>query len=159
MYSMPSWQSMIKLVHVADLKVIVGDAIEVGDTGAGVRRMIPILGGEVSGPRIKGHIMNGGADYQILRKDGVTELDARYVIECEDRARIYVENWGLRQCPPELMERIRRGEPVDPALIYFRATPRFSTGDKNYSWLTRHVFVCDGVRRPNRVELAFYQVL
>jgi hypothetical protein len=150
---------MIKIVHIADLKVIVGDPIEVGETPAGIRRMIPILGGEVSGPRLKGHVMNGGADYQILRKDGVTELDARYVLELEGGAKVYVTNSGLRHGPPELMERIRRGEPVDPALIYFRATPRFETGHQNYAWLTRHIFVCDGVRRPNRVELAFYQVL
>jgi hypothetical protein len=150
---------MIKLVHVADLKVIVGDPIEVGETPGGDRRMIPILGGEVSGPRMKGHVMNGGADYQILRKDGVTELHARYVLELGGGAKIYVENSGLRHGPPELMERIRRGEPVDPTLIYFRATPRFETGHKDYIWLTRHIFVCDGIRRPNRVELAIYQVL
>ncbi len=150
---------MIKLLHVADLSVIVGDPIDVGDTGAGVRRVIPILGGEVTGPRIKGHVMQGGADYQILRKDGVTELHARYVLECENGAKIYVKHSGLRHGPPDAMERLRRGEPVDPKLIYFRATPRFETSDKNYNWLTRHIFICDGIRRPNRVELAFYQVL
>ena len=150
---------MIQLIHVADLQVKVGDPIEVGDTGSGVRRMIPILGGEATGPKIKGKILPGGADYQILRKDGITELDARYVIECEDHARIYVQNFGLRHGPPELMERLRRGEPVDPKLIYFRATPRFETSEPNYAWLTNHIFLCEGARRPNLVELAIHQVL
>ena len=150
---------MIKLVHIADLSVIVGDPIETGETPAGVRRAIPILGGQVTGPKMKGHILSGGADFQILRRDGVTELEARYVIEAEGGAKIYVENKGLRHGPAAAMERLRRGEPVDPALIYFRATPRFETADEKYRWLTRHIFVGDGIRRPNRVELAFYQVM
>ena len=150
---------MIKLVHVADLKVLVGAPVEIGDTPAGARRMIPILGGEATGPRLKGQVLGGGADYQILRRDGVTELQARYVLELEGGAKVYVENNGLRHGPPELMERMRRGEQVDPKQIYFRATPRFETADKNYLWLTRHIFLCEGVRLPTRVELAFYQVL
>ena len=133
---------MLQLLHIADLAVTVGDPIEVGDTGSGFRRIIPILGGTAIGPKMNGKILPGGADYQLLRKDGVTELDARYVIECEDRARIYVQNFGLRHGPPELMERLLLGEPVDPKLIYFRATPRFETSDPNYAWLTRHIFLC-----------------
>ena len=150
---------MIKLIHIADLDVIVGSPVEVGETPAGMRRVIPILGGKVSGPKIEGHILPGGADFQIVRRDGVTELQARYVIECESGSKIYVENSGLRHGSPEAMERLRRGEPADPKLIYFRATPRFETADTSYQWLTRHIFVCDGVRHPNRVGLAFYQVL
>ena len=150
---------MIRLTHVADLSVVVGDPIDVGETPAGARRVIPILGGTVTGTGLNGQVMSGGADFQILRKDGVTELEARYIIVTESGSKIYVENKGLRHGPPELMERLRRGEPVDPALIYFRATPRFETGDEKYRWLTRHIFLCDGVRRPNRVELAFYQVM
>ena len=146
---------MIKLLHVADFAVIVGDLIDIGEA----RRVIPILGGKVSGPLLQGHILPGGADFQILRKDGVTELEARYVIECQGGSKIYVENKGLRHGPADLMERMRRGEAVDPKLIYFRAVPRFETGDEKYRWLTRHIFVCDGVRRPARVELTVYQVL
>lgn len=147
------------LFHVADISVLVGEPIEVGESVAGARRVIPILGGTVTGPRLSGRVMPGGADYQLIRKDGVTELDARYVIECNDTARIYVANTGLRHGPPEAMERMRRGEPVDPALIYFRTTPRFETGDTSYDWLTRHIFICEGVRRPSSVHLALFQLL
>ena len=146
---------MIKFLHVADFAVIVGDPIAIGEA----RRVIPILGGKVTGPLLQGHILPGGADFQILRKDGVTELEARYVIECEGGAKIYVENKGLRHGPADAMERMRRGEAVDPKLIYFKATPRFETGDEKYRWLTRYIFVCEGVRRSTRVELAVYQVL
>lgn len=153
---------MIQLTHVADVTALVGTPIEIGKTAAGVRRMVPILGGEVSGPRLNGRILPGGADYQLIRSDGVAELQARYVIETEEGSRIYVENSGLRHGPAEAMERLRRGEPVDPALIYFRTTTKFeveiSAQAEAYSWLARHVFVCAGVRHPDRVQIAVYQV-
>jgi hypothetical protein len=149
---------MIELFHVADLTVVVGDPIEIGETPAGVRRVIPILGGEMSGPRIRGRVLSAGADFQILGNDGVTKLHARYVVECDNGSRIYIENTGLRHGPAEAMDRLRRGERVDPALIYFRTTARFETGDEAYRWLTRHIFVGAGARYPDRVELAIYQV-
>ena len=150
---------MIELRHVADLIVLVGNAVEIGETVAGVRRVIPILGGVVSGPRIQGRVLPGGADFQILRKDGVIELDARYIVESEDGSRIFVQNSGLRHGPAEAMDRMALGEQVDPALIYFRTTPRFETGDDTYRWLTRHVFAGSAVRHPDRVELSVYQIM
>ena len=149
---------MIQLEHVIDLVAFVGDPCEIGSTPAGFRRVIPITGGEARGPRLFGRILPGGADIQLLRNDGVAELHARYAIETPDGARIYVENCGMRHGPPEAMERIRRGEPVDPAAIYFRTTPRFETGDERYSWLMRHIFVAEGVRRPDSVEISIYAV-
>jgi Protein of unknown function (DUF3237) len=150
---------MIELRHVADIVVMVGNAIEIGATASGVRRVIPILGGEAFGPRLKGRILAGGADFQTHRKDGVIELDARYVIESENGSRILVQNSGLRHGPVEAMERLVRGEEVDPALIYFRTSPRFETGDDTYRWLMRYVFTGSAIRRPDRVELSVYQVM
>src|SRR5580704_10636121 len=141
------------LVHVADLVVRIAEPIEIGR-----RRMIPIAGGEVLGPRIHGKVLPGGADYQVMRADGVTDLHARYVIETEERQLIYVENSGIRYGPPELMEKLRRGELVDPALIYFRTTPRFETAAPGYEWLMRHLVLCSGARFPDRVEMRFFQV-
>ncbi len=146
------------LVHVADIAAKVGAPIEIGHIAGNLRRVIPVEGGEVLGPRIRGKVLPGGADFQIMRADGITELEARYVIETAEGHLIYVENRGVRWGAPELMEKIRRGEQVDPALIYFRATPRFETAAPGYEWLMRHVFVCAGARYPDRVELRFYQV-
>ena len=150
---------MIGLVHVTDLIVTVGQPIEIGPTAAGVRRLIPITGGEARGPRLLGRVLPGGADYQILRRDGVTELDARYAIQTDDGAIINVENIGLRHGPADAMERLQRGEEVDPSLIYFRTAPRFEIAADSYLWLTRHLFAAEGVRRPDRVELAVYQIV
>jgi hypothetical protein len=147
-----------QLEHVADLVVTIHAPIEIGRISGNLRRMIPIASGEVKGPKLFGKVVSGGADYQMLRADGVSELEARYVIELNDGGLVYVENRGIRFGPPELMEKIRRGEPVDPALIYFRSTPRFETAAPGYEWLMRHLFLCSGARYPDRVELRFFQV-
>lgn len=150
---------MIELAHAADLTVLVGQPIEIGETAVGVRRVIPILGGEVSGPRLQGRVLPAGADYQLIRADGVAELHARYVIEAAGGGRIYVENSGLRHGPAEAMERLRRGEAVDPTLIYFRTTTRFETNHEAFFWLARHIFVGAGARHPDRVLISIYQVM
>ncbi|MBV8850849.1 MAG: DUF3237 family protein, partial [Methylobacteriaceae bacterium] len=62
------------LSFVADIRVDVGEPIAVGETGLGLRRVVPILGGTVEGPRLNGRIVPGGGDFQILRADGVMEL-------------------------------------------------------------------------------------
>jgi hypothetical protein len=146
------------LLHVADLVVRIAEPIEIGRVAGNLRRVIPIAGGEMLGPRIRGRVLPGGSDFQLMRVDGVTDLQARYVIEIEDRQVIYVENSGVRYGPPELMEKLRRGETVDPALIYFRTTPRFETAAPGYEWLMRNLFICSGARFPDRVEMRFFQV-
>jgi hypothetical protein len=147
-----------ELVHVADLVVKIDPPIEIGRISGNLRRMIPIATGDVLGPKLYGKVLAGGADYQSLRADGVSELEARYVIELKDGGLVYVENRGIRFGPPELMEKLRRGEPVDPSLIYFRSSPRFETTAPGYEWLMRHLFLCSGARYPDRVELRIYQV-
>jgi hypothetical protein len=146
------------LRYIADLSILVAEPIEVGTTAAGIRRLVPILGGISKGPDLRGRILEGGADFQVIRRDGVTELEARYVIATESGALVYVENTGLRHGPPELMERMRRGEEVDPAAIYFRTTPRFETAARELAWLTRSLFLGSGARFPDRVEIGIFQV-
>ena len=146
------------LVHVFDLVVEVATPREIGEIGFGRRRVIDILGGTVSGPRLTGRILPGGADYQIIRPGGLTELHARYTLELADGALIYVENTGIRFGAAADLDRIARGEPVDPARIYFRTTPRFESADPAHAWLGQHLFVGAGARRPDRVELAVFQV-
>jgi hypothetical protein len=147
------------LLHVADLVVRIAEPIEIGLIAGNLRRVIPIAGGEVLGSRMHGKVLPGGADFQVMRADGVTDLHARYVIEIEERQLIYVENSGVRYGPPELMEKLRRGEVVDPALVYFRTTPRFETAAPGYEWLIQNLFIGSGARYPDRVEMRFFQVI
>ena len=145
--------------YVFTLRIKVGVPIVAGDLGHGLRRIIPILGGEVSGEGINGTIYPVGADYQTIRPDGLTELVAKYAFELDDGAVIYIENIGVRFGPKEALDRIARGEAVDPALIYFRSVPKFETGAASYRWLMQSLFIGVGARHPDRVELDVHQVL
>jgi hypothetical protein len=143
---------------VADLHVNVAQPIDVGQTPHGLRRIIPLLGGTVKGPRLNGRMIPGGADFQVWRSDKCTEIHARYVLETDAGALIYVENTGVRHGLPEAMDRLARGEPVDPALIYFRSVARFEASAPELAWLTRGIFLCSGARYPDRVLIRFFEV-
>lgn len=146
------------LTHVADFTILVGSPITIGETGEGLRRVVPILGGSITGPRLAGRILPAGADYQLIRSDGFTTLDARYTAELEDGAMLYIVNTGVRFGPPEVMARITRGEEVDPAEVYFRTMPRFESAAPGYQWLLKPIFVATGARYPDRVELRIYEI-
>jgi Protein of unknown function (DUF3237) len=145
--------------YVFRLAIKVGAPIVAGDHGHGIRRVIPILGGEVSGDGIKGTIFPVGADFQTIRPNGFTELEAKYAFELDDGAIVYIENIGIRFGRKELLDRIARGETVDPALIYFRSVPKFETGAEKYRWLMENLFIGVGARHPDRVEIDVHQVL
>ncbi len=145
--------------YVFSLAIKVGAPITAGDHGHGIRRVIPILGGEVFGEGIKGMIFPVGADFQTIRPNGFTELEAKYAFELDDGAIVYIENIGIRFGRKELLDRIAKGETVDPASIYFRSVPRFETGSEKYRWLMENLFVGVGARYPDRVEIDVHQVL
>jgi hypothetical protein len=147
-----------ELRHVTDLVIDVEAPVSVGESVRGLRRLVVIAGGTAQGSRLSGRVLPG-VDSQIIRNDGVTELQARYVIETQAGARIHVENNGLRSGPPEVMAALHRGEPVDPGAVYFRAAPRFETGDPAHAWLMSRLFISAGIRRPATVELAIFEVL
>ena len=145
--------------YVFSLAIKVGAPIVAGDFGYGKRRIIPILGGEVRGDGIKGTILPCGADFQTIRPNGFTELEAKYAFEMNDGAIVYIENVGIRFGPKPLLHRIAKGETVDPALIYFRSVPKFETGAEKYRWLMENLFIGVGARHPDRVELDVHQVM
>lgn len=149
---------MINTEFLCRLEVILEPARELGETPLGRRRIIGITGGTFSGPRLAGKILPGGADWQVIRADGVAYLDARYTLETDDGALIYVNNKGYRHGPKEVLERMARGEEVDPALYYMRATPWFETSAPRYAWLNRSICVATGARRAAAVELDFFEV-
>jgi hypothetical protein len=145
--------------YVFSLAIEIGQPIVAGETGNGLRRIIPILGGKVFGGGMMGTIFPVGADFQIIRPNEFTELEAKYAFQLDDGAVVYIENVGVRFGPKELLRRIKQGEIVDPALIYFRSVPRFETGHDKYHWLMEHLFIGVGARHPDRVEIDVHQVL
>jgi len=149
---------MLDLKPLFTARISLGPAQELGEGPRGRRRIIPITGGTLSGARVSGRILPGGADWQLIRGDGVAELEARYTLETADGALIYVRNHGYRHGPREVLARLAAGEEVAPAEYYMRTTPRFETGDERYAWLNRAVCVASGARHAAALTLEVYEV-
>jgi hypothetical protein len=129
-----------------------------GRTPYGERRVVGILGGTVHGLKLTGRIRPGGADWQIIRSDGAADIKARYTIESEAGALVMVTSEGLRHGPADVMEKLARGEDVDPSHYYFRTVMRFETADPSLDWLNRILAVAKGQREPRAVRLDVYEV-
>jgi Protein of unknown function (DUF3237) len=138
---------------------ILDASVAVGDTPAGLKRVVPIVGGEFKGPRIRGTIVAGGADWQYVRADEVTVVEARYLLRTDDGVLIEVHNRGIRHGPPEIMQRLADGENVDAGEYYFRATPVLTAPYGKYEWLNRSLYVCSGARYATAITLWVYQIL
>src|ERR1700733_10353870 len=145
--------------YVFTITAHISGVTSAGEIGTGVRRIIPITGGEVRGEAVNGKVCAFGADFQIIRPNELIELEARYAFETDDGAVVYVENKGIRFGPVELLQRLKRGEAVDPELIYFRTVPRFETGAAKYRWLMQNLFVASAARHADRVVVDVHQVL
>ena len=102
-----------KLRHVADFEVELGPITEMGQGRGGRRRIIPIVGGRVTGPSFTGVILNVGADWQTIFNSGLAELDTRYAFRTDDGAVIEIRNFGYRHGPEEVMQRLAAGEYSD----------------------------------------------
>jgi hypothetical protein len=148
-----------KLEFIFDAQVSVGAPLELGDVAKGGRRIVPITGGDFFGPQISGTVVPGGADWQVLRSDGVAELEARYTLRTDDGALIDVRNLARRHGPSEVIAALAAGQAVDPASYYFRGAAFFETSAARYGWITRHIIVCSAHRGPARVLLKFYKML
>jgi hypothetical protein len=132
-----------KLSRLCRASVKVAAPLDLGTTPAGTRRIVAIESGTIEGERLRGEIVPGGADWQIVREDGTTLLEARYTVRTHDGALIYVRNIGIRRGPRE---------------YYFRSAPVFETGDSRYAWLNGVVAVGSAVRLKDEVILDFYVV-
>ena len=148
-----------RLEHLCDLAVTIAAPVEVGQTPAGLRRMIPITGGTVKGARVNGKVLAGGADFQLILDGGTqAHLDARYVIELDDGSRVFVQNTALRVASLENSQRIMNGQPVNPDEIYFRCQPKLEATTPEWAWLSESQFIGSGRRAPDGVFLSFYRV-
>ncbi len=147
-----------QLSFAFEVLVEVADPTVVGLLPNGTRRIVDILGGSFEGPGVKGRVMPGGADWQIIREDGFTDIDARYTLETDAGDLIYVSNIGIRHAPPDVITRLNAGEVVDQSQIYFRAIPKFETSAPELEWLMKSIFVATGERYPNGVVIRFWRV-
>jgi len=139
-------------------RIDIAAPLNLGKVPHGQRRIINILGGAFSGPRLSGRVLPGGADWQIVRGDGIVEVSARYTLETDDGALIHITNRGLRHGPAEVIRRLGAGEKVDASEYYFRTTPVFETGAPEYSWLNGIIAVAAGERRADAVIITAYEL-
>jgi Protein of unknown function (DUF3237) len=148
----------LKLETLLRAEITLAPPQELGDTPQGRRRIIGITGGRFAGERLSGRVLAGGADWQVIRADGVTQFDARYTLETGDGALVYVRHGGYRHGAPEVIKKLLEGREVDPSLYYMRGSMHFETGDARYAWLNRCVCITTGARRPAAVELEVFEV-
>lgn len=124
-----------------------------------LRRIIPIMGGTVKGPRFDGRVLPGGADWQYVRHDDVLSLEAKYTIESHDGVFIMVTNIGMRYGAPEVIAKLTRGEPVPRNEYYFRTVASFEApATSPYAWLNKAIFLGSAERQANAAIVQFYRV-
>lgn len=134
------------------------DPALVGGAGRnGVRRITPITGGTVSGPSLNGTVISGGADFEIVRADGNSIVEAHYALRAEDGTVIYILNKGIMTASPEAWVRINANEPIAPEEYYFRCTPVFDAPEGPYVWLSDNIFVASCAFTSDRVVIDVYR--
>ena len=103
----------------------------------------------------------GGADWQVVRPDGVLAIEAKYTLEASDGALIMVTNRGMRHGPPEVIEKLTRGEAVDPAHYYFRTVRRVRSAAREQARLAESCAVSRrrGTREPGAAIIRFHELL
>ncbi len=149
---------MINLVPLFDLTAQLDDVLDFRAGPSGHLRVVRILGGHFSGPRLSGKLLEGGGDWQSVRGDGVFELDVRCLMQTDDGALIHLRGQGLRHAPPAVMARLGAGQPVHPSEYYFREVMRFDTSAPALQWLTRCFALASGRRERGAVMLNVFEV-
>ena len=149
----------LKSELLCELKADLDEAQPAGITPKGTRSIVPVIGGTVTGQRLNGEVLSFGADWILVRGDGVGELDVRATIHTDDGEFIYAYYRGILKVDPEIYLRVQNGEGVDPSEYYFRTTPIFETGSEKYAWLNDIVCVGVGKMGIKKVQYKIYQIL
>src|SRR6476659_8495375 len=148
-----------RLSLVYRLEAVLGEPLDLGAVAQGHRRIVPQTGGTFTGPELNGKLLPGAsADWQILLPDGTALGDIRHTLQTDDGALLYVQSRGIRHGSAEVLERLARGEDVDPSEYTFRTWTQIETATPRLDWLNKGVFVSVGGRRPDRVIYETYLV-
>ena len=157
--NLPDVQRSVKARPLFAMRLSVRPMQVVGPTPAGVRRIGVVFGGVFEGERLSGEVLDGGSDWQILRPDSVLTLDVRLVLKTSDGAQIGMTYRGLRHGAADVLQRIDRGERVDPASYYFRINPVFETASPKYDWLNRILCIGVGDRQADGPVYSVFEIL
>ena len=130
----------------------------VGRTPNGFRRIGVVPGGSFEGERLSGEVISGN-DWQAVRTDSCIKLDVRLLLKTTDGALIVMTYTCLRAGPPDIIDKLDKGGPVDPGSYYFRMTPIFETAAPQYDWINRIFAVGTGHRLPDGPLYNIFEVL
>ena len=140
-----------------DVDAALGPLEDHGETRAGHRRVIPIVGGTIRG-LFDADILPGGSDWQILRADGSVDIDTRYTARTADGEYVHLRTSGVRSGDPATLEALLRGEAVDPRRYYFRVAVYLETSAPRLLHLQHAVFVASAIREADAVRYRAYRV-
>lgn len=149
---------MIEVRPLFQVKASV-DPPQVIEGPLGKRLFIPVTGGTFHGDRLSGILQSGGSDFQLIRQDGVAELDVRVTLHTDDGVTIQLKGHGIRHTTPEVFARIMSGADVDASEYYFREALFFEAPVGKYEWLNRIIAIAKGGRLKSEVFIDAYEVL
>ena len=150
-----------KLEHAFTITIELAGLQWVRPTAMGATRAaVYAASGKIEGPRLNGRVipMSGG-DFPLMRPNGILDFDARYLLEADDGAVIYMQNRGYRWGSPDAMAKMSNNEPVDPGEYYMRVSPKFEAPEGPHEWMGRHVFVGSAEKIPNANRIHYFVVL
>jgi hypothetical protein len=139
----------LRYEHVFDIRINFDKRWKLGPVSGGAHHGYTSIGAgsTVSGPRLNGKLVDySGADWPVIRPDGVVELNAHYMIETDDGSLVYIRNLGYVHGPLHAPGQSAAEPPAIPR--YFRCTPYFRAPEGPHGWLNRTVIVGVGQRRP-----------
>jgi hypothetical protein len=156
---LPREMTELRLRPLFLFELSVKAASVIGKTPGVDRRVGEITGGRFEGERLRGKILSGGSDWQAVRTDGAWMLDVRCVMETDDGALIGMTYRGIRHGPKEVLDRIAKGEVVNPSLYYMRATPYFETASEKYNYFNLLAAVAYGHRLATGPVYSVFEIL
>jgi hypothetical protein len=157
--NLPEALKSVKTKPLFVMRLDVNPMVMVGETPGGLRRVGIVTGGTFEGERLFGKVLDGGSDWQTIRKDGAITLDVRLILKTHDDALITIKYQGLRHGSAEILQKLDRGETVDPASYYFRTNPMFETASEKYNWLNGIVAIGIGHRFKEGPLYSVFEVL
>jgi hypothetical protein len=141
------------------MRLDVKPIVIVGDTPGPFRRVGIVPSGTFAGERLSGKVLDGGNDWQAVRSDASTTLDVRLILQTDDGVNIAMTYRGVRHGAADVMQRLEKGEEIDPASYYFRIIPMFEAPAGKHEWLNRIVAVGTGHRFASGPVYSVFEVL
>ncbi len=143
--------------HLFDMAIEIRAPLEVGNIPKGNRQILLGDGGEFKGQRMSGEVMPYGADWFLIRSDGVGELDVRVTLKTDGGELIYMQSGGFLSYSREMAKSVFSGT-ADPSDYYFRERTIFETAADKFNWLNSIVAVGTGWYQPGMVGMSIYEI-